>query len=901
MNSRSAAKPGAIDSLSAYVDHNDISVIFLTETWFTESVKDAELSLNNKFHPIRLDRPTRGGGVCILIKRNINIVPVPSCGSGEYVAVDLIGSSARVRLACFYISNAGDCQTRLSRTTSCAETLKTLCSIDHPILIAGDFNFPSISWPRLDLTDGIATKESIFVECCEFNNLLQLVDFSTHASGSTLDLVLTTNPELISNLQSTCPPIISDHLGISFELLFTTNTNAPPPPPLNFRKMDIRAIEEHLHMLNWRNLLASCASVDEMYNLFVDICTSLIDSFVPETSCFPERDPLKGVLSRIEQKLDRGNSDTSILARKLSRVSLRQRVLYEHKLDFRNARAFFRYSNSRLKEHQPVPTLTLGASTYITAKEKADHLGSHFVSTFNPPQRSAPTPQIIRRGPISYPDSSVVFSEQEVFKHTSKLSSKSSHTPDRVPPVFFKTFRWFLSEPIALILQRSYEDGEVPELFRTGIITPVFKEGKKDSAANYRPVSQGVMPCLLFEKILTAHINRYLRLNDFLDNNQHGFTPGKSTSTQLLCMTQKFAEFMNSDTPFHSIYFDLKGAFDKVDHARLIEKLTLLGLHQNTITWCQRYLDRRSFRVRVDGVLSQAFPAPSGVPQGGSLSPLLYSIFVLDISHYIPKSIDYLLYADDIKLFGPVRDEKEKLVLQAGIDGIAKWCVENHMIVSTPKCAVLHSKLSSPSKADYILNGEPLPCTQTIRDLGVEMSADLDFSLHINNVIRSARCTTNCIFRCFAVNTPDFYLRLYNALVVSKLTYCVPVWLPYKRKHMDTLQSVERYFLRRLRLRCGPTADAVSLQPISDVLANCDTSILRKLLSLGLRDYFFDVSVNNLRSSCTVRSKSIARRNSTNSTWSWRICSKVHGGEIPSQLFLYPSPNPHEPVNLCTN
>ena len=111
--------------------------------------------------------------------------------------------------------------------------------------------------------------------------------------------------------------------------------------------------------------------------------------------------------------------------------------------------------------------------------------------------------------------------------------------------------------------------------------------------------------------------------------------------------------------------------------------------------------------------MSSAFPSSSGVPQEGSLSPLLYSIFVLDINRYLHKSIDDLLYAGDIKLIAPVRDSQEKLNLQAGIDGIAEWCVENHMILSTTKCAVLHSKVPSLVSTDYLLNGELLPCTQS--------------------------------------------------------------------------------------------------------------------------------------------------------------------------------------------
>ena len=351
-------------------------------------------------------------------------------------------------------------------------------------------------------------------------------------------------------------------------------------------------------------------------------------------------------------------------------------------------------------------------------------------------------------------------------------------------------------------------------------------------------------------------------------------------------MTQDFSELINAEIPFHAIYFDLKAAFDKVDHTRLIDKISTLGIHTKTIDWLRNFLQERTFRVRVDDELSASHQVTSGVPQGGALSPLLYIIFVLDLAKYLPAKIHYLLYADDIKIYGPVRNSVEAATIQAGIDGVARWCSDNYMLLSPSKCAVLIRKAGTDISPTYSANGETLPVVHSIRDLGILMSADLDFNQHISNLVLSARRLINNIFRCFIVRRPEFYLRLYNSLVISKFMYCAPIWLPYKAKHWLGIETVQRYFLRRLRLRCPLGTAVPHLPSVQSVLEELDEQILRRILLLGQSDCFFDVTRNNRRSHFNVAPKSLARNNTVLNHWSRRVCSKVSSGHISPELFM---------------
>lgn len=154
------------------------------------------------------------------------------------------------------------------------------------------------------------------------------------------------------------------------------------------------------------------------------------------------------------------------------------------------------------------------------------------------------------------------------------------------------------------------------------------------------------------------------------------------------------------------------------------------------------------------------------------------------------------------------------------------------------------------------------------------VTGDLNFSQHILDITNSARKIVNCIFRCFVVRNPEFYIRLYVSLVVSRLLYCCPVWLPHKKKHIRMLQVVQSYFLRRVHLRCALPKGTIVLPHVEYALAEQDLRSLGRLISIGLKDQFFTVRRNSLRSKCTISPKELAKTDTVANMFSWRICSK---------------------------
>ena len=93
------------------------------------------------------------------------------------------------------------------------------------------------------------------------------------------------------------------------------------------------------------------------------------------------------------------------------------------------------------------------------------------------------------------------------------------------------------------------------------------------------------------------------------------------------------------------ILIDLQKAFDTTDHDVLLQKLYAIGFSKHAVNWFQSYLSNRSFLVNLGNNFSQPASVSCGVPQGSILGPLLFLIYVNDMSQVV--KCDLFLYADD--------------------------------------------------------------------------------------------------------------------------------------------------------------------------------------------------------------------------------------------------------------
>ena len=137
----------------------------------------------------------------------------------------------------------------------------------------------------------------------------------------------------------------------------------------------------------------------------------------------------------------------------------------------------------------------------------------------------------------------------------------------------------------------------------------------------------------------------------------------------------------------------------------------------------------------------------SGVPQGTVLGPLLFSLYINDISSDIESEIR--LFADDCVCYREIKDEKDTMKLQRDIDRLGSWARKWGMRFQPVKCNMMQLTRKRIKKihASYTLEGTNLENVESIKYLGVTITSDLRWNTHVSNVCTKANRTLGFLRR----------------------------------------------------------------------------------------------------------------------------------------------------------
>lgn len=198
--------------------------------------------------------------------------------------------------------------------------------------------------------------------------------------------------------------------------------------------------------------------------------------------------------------------------------------------------------------------------------------------------------------------------------------------------------------------------GTFPERWGVSSVTPIFKNGTRNIVSNYRPISK----ISIFGKVFESIINKTLlqHVMAVVSPHQHGFIPKRSTCTNLLHFTNYINSAIDNGSQVDVIYTDMSKAFGKLNISILLKKMALYGVSGELLVLLGSYLLGRRQYVTVNGFSSRSLFPTSGVPQGSNLGPTLFIMFINDISTIL--SCEYLMYADDLKLYLNVKNESDQ-------------------------------------------------------------------------------------------------------------------------------------------------------------------------------------------------------------------------------------------------
>ena len=157
--------------------------------------------------------------------------------------------------------------------------------------------------------------------------------------------------------------------------------------------------------------------------------------------------------------------------------------------------------------------------------------------------------------------------------------------PDELHPRVLRELADVVAQTFSIILQKSWQTGNVLVDWRLTNVTTVFIKGWKDDLGSYRPISLTLGPGKVMEWIISGAILDQLKVNQGIRPSQHGFMNGRSCLTDLILFCDNVTCLVDEGKAVDVVNLDFSKAFDTVPHNMLVEELAAHILYRRMLFW----------------------------------------------------------------------------------------------------------------------------------------------------------------------------------------------------------------------------------------------------------------------------------------------------------------------------
>ena len=386
-----------------------------------------------------------------------------------------------------------------------------------------------------------------------------------------------------------------------------------------------------------------------------------------------------------------------------------------------------------------------------------------------------------------------IATDDEISKIITNMKSTKSRGTDCITSQIIKANMRVLVTPICHLVNLSLTTGCFPSHLKQAVIFPIFKGGARDDCGCYRPISLLNSLSKIFEKVVKQRLIAFLEDNNLLTPMQFGFRSARGTQDAIAAVTEKIVKALDDGDKCVTVFLDLAKAFDTVSHRLLLKKLYLIGIHDTSLRWFDDYLSGRSQATKLGDTSSSKSGINFGVPQGSVLGPILFLIYINELSSIPLCKGEAILFADDTALV--FRERSWQGVFencQMGLKRVKDWLDCNLLSLNVEKTKymtfsktskgmhrtaglslIVHTCKDSPSA---LCACSTLDMVSTIKYLGLTLDNRLSWSYHIYNTAAKIRKLMHPFKLLRNVLSKPVLKIVYYALAHSIISYGILGW-----------------------------------------------------------------------------------------------------------------------------
>lgn len=852
------------------------AMIFCTETCVTNAIADAELHIKG-YRMVRCDSISRHtGGVVIYVRENISFETVSMDAIDRnmwYLTIKVKTRAIRGTYSELYHSPSSSHANFLNYLERYMAE-----SIDNEMrnVLIGDFNIDLMKSPYANR----------LVRLCESYSLKQKVDFvtrSTDVSDTKIDLIFTNDDRVWC--ASLPEEKISDHETIAMYIVNNDTKLRGVEKSIrsweNYSKTELMA---KLQTVNWGDWYRG--DVDERLTFVQEVLCETVSSLTVEKNIkvktinkwydreLTEMNKKKFRLSQLAKNDQMFKDEFQQVKTTYKKLIKRKKSEYiqtqiiesknDQKLMWKNLKKIVKIKEVA-RNYDEIMFDNIRCEDNL---EISDRFNNYFIDSViaiqneidNIPRRRSDNDNV-RMNTINFKFRRVSLEEisEIILSFKSVIGGKKLLTYG-VLKDSVEIIAYFYMEIINECLQTGY----FPEKWKLSTIVPIPKIAGTTKAEEFRPINTLPADEKIMEMVVKNQLMSYIENNKLLNDAQSGFRENHSCETALNLAVADWKEEINDGKVVVVVFLDLKRAFETIDRDILMEKIESMGIEGVEKRWFESYLSGRMQQTKFNEEISPKRVIDNGLPQGSSLAPILFLLYINDIIRVLNHA-KANLFADDTAVAVPHRNAEWAIAtMNNELSNVYDWLCGNKLKLNIMKTKymIIGNKNTSGLHGSIYINNEQIERVSEVKYLGIVIDEKLNFSRNCEYIEKKVAKKIGFMKRSCKFLMREYKVTVYRTIVEPHFTYCASIIFLCTITDMNNLQKLQNRAMRFILRRSWDARTKDMLEELKWLSVYQSSLYYTLILVFKMRNNLLPSYLsNNLRLVSEVHSRNTRNRN----------------------------------------